>query len=140
MNTPQPMSPPPPPPPPKKSSALKWILIGCGAVGFMGLLVCGGCLVWGIGFTKSILKIQEEVESLVRNSPEVRAEVGEIKSVDPIGDQDKQQQGTSVVMRFHVKGDKGDGEAHARVKVSLTKFTLEGVNFETDEGRMIKLK
>ncbi len=139
MNIPQPMS-PPPPPPPKKSSALKWILIGCGGVAFIGLIVCGGCVIWIVNFGKSVIKIQEEVETLVRNSPEIREELGEIKSVDPIGDQDKQQQGTSVVMRFQVKGEKGDGEVHARVKVSLTKFTLEGVNFETDEGRMIKLK
>jgi hypothetical protein len=129
-----------PPPPPRKSGALKWVLIGCGVLGFIGLLVCGGCLLWGVGLTKSMIEVQSEVESLVRNSAEVREEIGDVKSVDSINENDRPTQGTTMTMRFHVKGSKGEGEAHARVKFTMTKFTLEGVDFESEEGKTIKLK
>src|SRR5688572_5759255 len=101
---PPPMSmPPPPPPPPKKSSgALKWILIGCGGVAFIGLIICGGCVVWGISITKSLLKVQEEVTTLLRNNPEVQEELGDVEEVEPEGDA-KGKSGTDVVLRYIVK-------------------------------------
>lgn len=129
----------PPPPPPKKSGALKWILIGCGGVGFIGLLVCGGCLLWGVSIAKSLAKVHEEVETIVKNSPEVRDELGDIEDVEPEGDHTSNKTG-DVLLKFTVKGSKGTGTAHARVKFSMTAFTLDSVTFLTKDGRTLKLK
>jgi hypothetical protein len=129
----------PPPPPPKKSGALKWILIGCGGVGFIGLIVCGGCGIWIINFGKSVIKVHEEVEAMVKASPEVREDIGEVQEVEPEDDQSSKK-ATEIVLRFTVKGEKGTGLAKAKVKFSFTGFTLESVTYETKDGRTVKLK
>ncbi|HZN61447.1 MAG TPA: cytochrome c oxidase assembly factor Coa1 family protein [Planctomycetota bacterium] len=130
---------PPPPPPPKKSSALKWILIGCGGLGFIGLLVCGGCLLWGVNLTRSVLEIREEVEKLVEASPEIREEIGDVKEVKQLGEHEAGEPG-DIVYKYQVKGSKGEGTAHAKVRFSLTKFTLKSVTYDLKDGRTLTLK
>src|SRR5688572_26058123 len=142
MNLPPSAPPPmaaPPPPPPKKSNAVKWILIGCGGVAFIGLLICGGCFIWFGGMAKSYIKVQEEVESLVENNAEVKEESGNLKKLEP-DDEPDQQSSADVVFEYKVVGSKGEGTARARVRFTFTKFELKSATFETKDGRSIKLK
>src|SRR5688572_8699620 len=87
----------PPPPPPKKSGALKWILIGCGGVAFIGILVCGGCGLWLYNFGKSVMKVHEEVEAMVKASPEVREDIGDVQEVVQEGDQSSKKASEIVI-------------------------------------------
>jgi hypothetical protein len=129
----------PPPPPVKKSGALKWILIGCGGVAFIGLLVCGGCILFGVSITKSVLKVQEDVEALVRNNPEVSEKIGDIKRIDMLNN-DQAGNRSDVVFQYHVEGTKGQGTVHARVAFKMTSFELKSATFETSDGESVKLK
>jgi hypothetical protein len=133
------MSAPPPAPAARKSGVLKWVLIGCGGVAFIGLIVCGGCILWGVNMGKSVIKVHEEVEALVKASPEVAADIGAVTSVDPQDDQSSNNS-KEISFRFTVHGENGTGVARARVKFTMTKFTLESVHYDTKDGRAIKLK
>ena len=133
------MSAPPPPPVKKSSGALKWILIGCGGVAFIGLLICGGCLLWGVNLGKSVIKVQEDVTTLLENNPEVKEAIGDIKKVEMSGDRE-QRSSSEVSFDFHVEGTKGEGTVTARVSFSMTKFELKSALFETSDGKAIKLK
>ena len=136
---PQPMMQPLPPPAPQKSSALKWILIGCGGLGFIGLLICGGCVLWGINLAKSLLEVRDEVEKLVEANPDIRAELGDIKEVKQLEQHEGSESG-DLLYRYQVKGSKGEGTVQVRVRFSFTKLTLKTATYDTKDGRTIKLK
>lgn len=140
MNVPQPMPMSAPPPPPRKSGALKWILIGCGVLGFIGLIVCGGCVLWGISMGKSVLKIQEDVEALAKANPDVREAIGEIREFRQFDDKERDDASNEVIFKYKVKGTKGEGEVHARLRFTMTKFELKSAVFDTSDGRTIPLK
>src|SRR5262245_4170935 len=94
MQPPPPMGPPPgggppapgyypPPPPPQKSSAMKWVLIGCGIVGALGLICCGAF--GGLSYFM-YAKVKEEMVSqfkpILNNNEAVKNELGEVQSLD----------------------------------------------------------
>jgi hypothetical protein len=74
---------PPPPPPPRKSSALKWVLIGCGITGGLGILVCGGCITFGIlALNKVMNEAVAKVRPIIAQNETVKAEIGEVKELN----------------------------------------------------------
>lgn len=117
MNYPPPaspmsMPPPPPPPPAKKSSALKWILIGCGGVAFIGILACGGCaaLVY-FGVKKAINEAVAKVKPIIAANETVKREIGELKNVQPRWEMRKEIRNGRETLSFtlDVEGDRGKG-------------------------------
>src|SRR5688572_13588929 len=78
------MSTPPAAPPPKKSSALKWILIGCGGAAFLGLLVCAGCFTLVYFAAKKMMnEAVAKVKPIIAENETVKAEIGDVTNVTP---------------------------------------------------------
>lgn len=102
----------PPPPPAKKSSALKWILIGCGAVAFLGILACGGCaaLVY-FAMKKAINEGVAKVRPIIAGNETVKKEIGELKNITPRWEVRKETHNgkESILFTLDVAGDRGKG-------------------------------
>jgi hypothetical protein len=114
------MPPPPPPPPaPAKSSALKWILIGCGAFAFLGVLACGGCFVVGFLVLKGLAnEAVAQVKPIITSNETVKAEVGEVKSVNLIWSgfrAEKRNGRDTLFFTVDVEGDKGRGTVEIKL-------------------------
>jgi len=113
---PPPMSPIPPmpmdAPPPKKSGALKWILIGCGAFAFLGILACGGCFLVGIMVVKGVINEGvAKVKPIIASNETVKSEIGELRSISPRWEvkTDRHNGHEAVNFTLDVEGDKGKG-------------------------------
>ena len=119
------------PPPPQKSSTLKWVLIGCGITGGLGILACGGCFGWVYMVATSIQEQTTKIERTVRTSPVVQEHIGTIESVEPMGDP-KSSGGQDLVVVFRIKGDKGEGKVRATLIFSGFSFKTGDLILEKD--------
>ncbi len=130
---PQPYYYPPPPPPPKSGSPLKWILIGCGILGGLGLLSCGGCMLWGMMIAGSMQESIQTAEQRIRSSKILEGELGAVKKVTPQGN--NQQPGRQDIrMQFRVEGEKKNGTVDATLTFTGTAFKLGSMTLEVDGG------
>jgi hypothetical protein len=133
------MAPPPPPPPAPKSSVLKWILIGCGAVTFLGILACGGCMaVVYFALKKAINEGVAKVRPIVAANETVKKEIGELRNITPRWEMRKETRNgrESLTFTLDVEGDKGKGsvlvhmsEARRRndeIYITLTFVSADG--------------
>src|SRR5437773_5825955 len=105
-------TPAPPPPPPRKSSALKWILIGCGAFAFLGILSCGGCFLIGILIVKGVInEAVAKVKPIIASNETVKSEIGELRTISPRWEvkTDRHNGRYTIHFTLDVEGDKGKG-------------------------------
>ncbi|HEY3225767.1 MAG TPA: hypothetical protein VGK61_02070 [Planctomycetota bacterium] len=119
---PPPMSPIPPmpmaAPPPKKSGALKWILIGCGAFAFLGILSCGGCLaIVYFGARAVVNHAVAQVKPIIASNETVKSEIGELKTVTPRWDlrAEKRNGKETIYVTLDVEGDRGKGTVQVKM-------------------------
>ena len=109
---------PPPPPAPAKSSPVKWILIGCGAFAFLGILACGGCLAIVYFGAKAIINdAVAKVRPIIASNDSVKSEVGEVRNVTPRWDfrAEKHDGKDTVHFTLDVEGDKGKGTVQVKL-------------------------
>jgi hypothetical protein len=113
------MSPPPPaPPPPQKSSAVKWILIGCGGVTFLGILSCGGCLAIVYFAGKAMInKAVAQVKPIIASNETVKSEIGELRTITPRFDfrAEKRNGREALFITLDVEGDRGKGTVEVKM-------------------------
>lgn len=116
---PAPSMPPLPPPPPQKSSALKWILIGCGAFAFLGILACGGCFLVGFLVLKGIAnEAVAQVKPIITSNETVRSEIGEVRKVNLVWSgfrAEKRNGRDTLFFNLDVEGDKGRGTVEVKL-------------------------
>lgn len=116
---PMPMSAPPPPPPaPPKSSALKWIVIGCGGLAFLGILACGGCLAVIYFAGKAMVnKAVAHVKPIIASNETVKSEIGELRTISPRWEirTDQHNGRETVHFTLDVEGDKGKGTVQVKM-------------------------
>ena len=109
---------PPPPPPPPKSSALKWILIGCGIFAFLGILSCGGCFLVGYLIVRGVAnEAVAQVKPIIAQDETVKSEIGELKDVSIVWSSfrsEKRDGKTLMFFTFDVTGDKGRGTVQVK--------------------------
>jgi len=146
---------PPPPAPPQKSSALKWILIGCGTFAFLGILACGGCVLLGYFFVKGMINEGVAlVKPVIASSETVKSEIGELKTVTPRWEMKAERLNgkDTVYFTLDVEGDRGRGTVEVKmfdhdkkkkeayvtltfVNEARTKFTPIGTWRVYDDGK-----
>jgi len=120
-NAPQPMpmsAPPPPPPAPPKSSAIKWILIGCGAFAILGVLACGGCMaIVYFAAKKMVNEAVAKVKPIIAQNETVRSEIGELKNVSPRFDfrSERHNGRDTLYCTLDVEGDRGKGTVQVKM-------------------------
>jgi hypothetical protein len=98
-------------PPAKKSRKGLWI--GCGLVGFLGVLVCCGGLLLMIPFVMT--QFGEMVRSEVEDSPTIVEHIGEIESISfsfsqTISEAENAQPGQGTPLTYDIQGTKGSGQ------------------------------
>src|SRR5262245_28075658 len=126
---PAPMSAPPPPPVPPKSSALKWILIGCGVAGGIGILACAGCGIFIYLMVQKYKPLVEEATAFIRANPVIKEELGDIKKVDLDHERSSLTDTTCRASMF-VEGTKN----HGTIAIELRK---EGGRWKVVEGKLM---
>lgn len=123
-----------PPPPPQKSSALKWVLIGCGCLFLMVAVPVGSCAimgVWLVGKAKEIAEAWQKVgDEYVRGNAVIRQYLGGVSTVTyaehpEINERDRPK--AEVPLSLSVTGEKGEGQVVLKVAVSTDwKPTIKG--------------
>ncbi len=105
MGAPAPMAPPPAyaAAPPRKSSAMKWVLIGCGGLLLLALLCAGGCGLLGWYAYKQLQPIIEETQTFMKANNVIMEEMGKLDD----------NQGFTMT-KFDIKNDTGRIEATLR--------------------------
>ena len=111
-------APPPPPPAPKKSNAVKWILIGCGGVVFLGILSCAGCFFVGYLLVKGVInEAVAQVKPIIASNETVKAEIGELRDIKPRFDfrSERRHGRDNLFCTLDVVGDKGKGTVEVKL-------------------------
>jgi len=129
----------PPPPPRKSSTPWKWIFIGCGALAFIGMLLCGGCGYLAYRVTQSTLAIQQEAERIAMASPEVAADIGTVRSVTFTG-RTVQNPDQSAAQFYNVRGAEGSGELEVSIKLAGFEMKMTRVVYIRKDGGRVELK
>lgn len=128
----------PPPPPPKKSGWVKWVLIGCGTLGFIGLLCCGGAvLVPYMIFQKVKSEIGERAFAGVRDHPTIKEHLGEVKKIEPRFNgfhAEKRNGRDTFTFAADITGEKGNGV----VEMSIDTRKEEGQEEVVFTGVLVK--
>jgi len=126
----------------KKSSALKWVMIGCGGVAVLGILCVGGILAVvfiGVKSSNSYKKSQE----FIRANSVVREKLGEINGFGffPTGSQNVANGHGKAHWSISVQGSKEEGTVltylssppGADWKIDEAYLQIDGTEWRIDE-------
>jgi hypothetical protein len=140
--SPQPPYFPPPPPPATPSqggSPVKWILITCGVLTLLGVLSCGGCMLWGYSISRGMMKQIEEAKRTIESDSTVSSRIGKVRTA--VFDQVRQTQTTpgSVVRYFDVSGEREDATVEMEMKMTGFSFETTRLTLVLKSGDRVEL-
>ena len=132
----------PPPAPPKKSGWVKWVIIGCVGVGFLGVVCCGAAIFVPVYlFKKVVNEVVEKYTPYLKTNERLKAEIGEVKSVDPKWDfKLEKEDGRSVAnIAVNVEGERGRGVVKIKIDTDTDGNAILTAVFHSDAGKVVPL-